>query len=1150
MVDVDRSAFPLAPSTVTDAEFRRLTQQVSSIYRVATDLRPLGGEPEAPLPVILSDQVEKAVDGTERLTLIVPHTFETAAAATVGRSIWHREGDDVQSWRIATVRRERRPRPLIYIEAEGPRYDLRNAGPVRSGELIDFDLRVPLSEWLARVIDGMPSAWDYSTTGLPDEAILFGTGGDDRLALLERLAREAERELLVTETATALTISMPEKRGSRTPVRITDADALRGWAHNVDGRDRVTHVMPVLAGGSLMPHYQHLDVTYAHGVEIHVAQDLWTGDRDDWDGVYVSVNKSAAGAREIDRVDRSTRSDSVTRIRTKVGLSPLPSSSSELHLFAGASNQDRLLHVPSNQTPRRVEVLSMDDPGGDNLLENPFLSDGVTGGTPDGWELVGSPTVTEETVDWNFGGAGAKVVADEGDGIEQTRSDAEGGSAFNMGAVAWILVTAGKVRVQGIQTASGTDTLFPADDQAGAGVAQVTGRWLRVSVPGQPGIVGGGIRVTAFDGAATFIVDAAMPFVGDVPTRPVVGRESWRMLEAGARRMRQIRRENVPSVESAIIDFRRLQGARIYDPGDDVRIVDQQLGIAIDARMDRVLYRPSVKGSTQVTLSHKPRDMDVLLRPAVTRRSPGAQLVLGAAPVTDEEGMPPPDGQPGMESRWAIHDDETLASGQMPSDSWTFGQHGSRSGVLWEAHPLTPTDDNPYLFQATRGTEGTERTGDAVSEDWEVALIDAPGGLSDDQEDLLDRVDDVIDDESRIRDRVVRYDGVTSLGFMSGLISGTGRDGDEIALPVVGSAVPLVRVVPTLAVIHPGQSVIQQPPAIPDPLTLATPTSPRRSEFELLHDPPRNRVEFRGRVKIDLINRRILYRAYRIAAGTTTRVYYDTLESPGRRDTADGGAPFLGASWRELQGVSSPDGTDAELALNVWHPFWARFGGNLSGGDTVGMEFANTVSITHASTAQHVALDEVVVGETGPTRMVIGANGLSRSGFTVYSKLLLNRSPLTERERSFAAISDTGATREHTLSYSPHLGEMVMELVAEGVGDIFHGPRVIVTAIDVKDGSDAWREVARRATRHVGGVPVTLDVPFIDTAIRLGDRVRIRIVSQDFADGTTPSRNADTEVSGTLRYRYTVGDTTDILYAMTPADADRVVWLSNHGEAA
>ena len=55
---------------------------------IASDLRPVGGDQIIRPPELLEVTRRSSLDGTEILTIVVPHDLEVAGAAIVGNSVW------------------------------------------------------------------------------------------------------------------------------------------------------------------------------------------------------------------------------------------------------------------------------------------------------------------------------------------------------------------------------------------------------------------------------------------------------------------------------------------------------------------------------------------------------------------------------------------------------------------------------------------------------------------------------------------------------------------------------------------------------------------------------------------------------------------------------------------------------------------------------------------------------------------------------------------------------------------------------------------------------------------------------------------------------------------------------------------------------
>jgi hypothetical protein len=248
---------------------------------------------------------------------------------------------------------------------------------------------------------------------------------------------------------------------------------------------------------------------------------------------------------------------------------------------------------------------------------------------PTSWAKIGSPTVTENTnaLYLRHSGSNAKVVALEHEGIETDAIDVylSEGDPFLI-AQAMLYVESGHVRMEMYDVTNDESWPEVPKDVLTVAVGEWIDNWaLGPSPNGRPddtffdkGTAQVKIRFVAYDGAATFYLDAAMllqqPSVSTVMFGGRASNELWRL----ANEALAITKEPEQRYQINMVDLNRLQALSVdtidvLDINLLAQIIDEDLGIEFE-RMTRAVTLDLLEpGNSQIELEEKAHDLSTLL---------------------------------------------------------------------------------------------------------------------------------------------------------------------------------------------------------------------------------------------------------------------------------------------------------------------------------------------------------------------------------------------------------------------------------------------------------------------------------------------------------------------------------------------------------
>ena len=87
-----------------------------------------------------------------------------------------------------------------------------------------------------------------------------------------------------------------------------------------------------------------------------------------------------------------------------------------------------------------------------------------------------------------------------------------------------------------------------------------------------------------------------------------------------------------------------------------------------------------------------------------------------------EDGTAGDDGV-GTETVYAVTNANSIPNGQLPNNTWGYGNGGTQGGLTWHATPPSVTASNPNLFAAQRTVIGTPNVGDDVDDTWSMPQL-------------------------------------------------------------------------------------------------------------------------------------------------------------------------------------------------------------------------------------------------------------------------------------------------------------------------------------------------------------------------------------------------------------------------------------------
>lgn len=477
------------------------------------------------------------VNGREELTLRLPRNSD-AWDHIAKRRIIRVEFDDgtIDEYRIASFDEvHSTDRYSGLIVGEGAIMEMLGPGLCEliydSGDVVhSFDLlAMTVTEHLDEVILKATPTWITKGTIDPTELVDLTYDRFTPLRALQALLDVTVTERhLIRQAGGAYQINVLNQRGgsASTPV-IQLGKNLRSAARQTDDRETRTRIYPVGAesefGQALLQDARWIVTSRDLGADWVVLEITQRGrtvkaawQDDAVNGFYIG---------NPDGTELQLISDSVaSNGRVFVPDASLYAVNDELQFYETAVGK-RLAFLEdkaktSSDTDRRPESIVYNDlPAARNLVLNPRL-DAYSGGNPDNWSDVGTPTTSAEDTNFEFhdiGSSSLRMVCDAAEeGIESdaiTIAPTADRPYFTAYVKLWIV--SGRVRFQLNHSVLG---VFPPlqGNEIGGRVARssVTGRWVELIIqPGTDHLLSAGtvqLQVLADGGTCEFYLDGAM----------------------------------------------------------------------------------------------------------------------------------------------------------------------------------------------------------------------------------------------------------------------------------------------------------------------------------------------------------------------------------------------------------------------------------------------------------------------------------------------------------------------------------------------------------------------------------------------------------------------------------------------------------------
>lgn len=573
---------------------------------------------------------------------------------------------DWDEFRVIALDTERGQSGVIgLIECEGIRFDLkRRAGLFERLEVdgyADFSYQLnglTPEQWVDEILlaPDMPAYFSKGTIS-PTTVQTIPVATDTPYSALEELRELADAvdgpvDLDIRRNGTTdYKIDLTEKGSSAEKAFIHGLKNLTAVRHRASSVEQVTRCYPV--GGSADDSITMGDNRWTIAATATTTVDL-TADAiadpvryaDEFNNMYLERVSDGANKQITDTV--------VANNRLTVGASHGFSASDEVSIRRDASlNQLTYVEHPTSKTTYGLMVGTVerpDYPAVNNLCSSDiaFLSGTYTGGVANGWNAIGSPTLTEETASFyiKHGTKSQKVVAADTEGVITDAITVTPTTARPyLTAQAYIIVTAlGAGAVVRFQLEDVTNTVeYPADDITSAYTDELN-RWTRIDI--SPGVnlqaastTSVKLKVWADGGTATFFVDAVQLSDRTRPPEEIVnGRVANALLHAAHDTLDEY---NLPldAVDVGLIDLNRVDDATWPNDeivlGGTVTVVDPDVSLDLEARIIEVRRDLLNPGNTQIMVSERPADLQGLIGKKVRRR------VRDLAPPTGNSFLPP-----------------------------------------------------------------------------------------------------------------------------------------------------------------------------------------------------------------------------------------------------------------------------------------------------------------------------------------------------------------------------------------------------------------------------------------------------------------------------------------------------------------------------
>jgi hypothetical protein len=566
------------------------------------------------------------VNGREELTLRLPRN-DVAWDDIAKRKVIRVEFDDgtIDEYRIARFDELHSTRQYTgEVIGEGAIMEMNGPGLCElvydSGDVVQaFELLgMTVDDYLDEVILPAGPSWITKGTVDPTDLVDLTYEHFTPLRALQALldATGTERHL-IRQAGGAYEINVLDQRGGAASVPVIQLGKnLRSSARETDDRETRTRIYPVgveSEEGQARLQDARFEVTARDLGADTVVMEITQRDRtikaawqdDALDGFYIG-NPDGTQLQEILSSVNSTG-------KVEVADASLYAVGEELQFYETAAGK-RLAFLEdqdqtSSDTDRRPESIVYNDvPPARNLIPNPRL-DAYTGGNPDDWSDVGTPTTVAETTAFEFrdiGSASLQVICNAADeGVEcdaVTIVPTDDNPYFTAYVKIWI--ASGRVRLQLDHSVIG---IFPpleaGDDRLGLATSSVTGRWVELIIqPGTENLLPAGtvnLQVLSEGDAAEFYVDGAMltqtaslmPFTDGQPAVELWDRAAQRFL--GELVSTEVTRYTlgVADLSDLVLPFDALT------VGGDVELEDPDLGIDVTTRMKslrRDLLRPAM----------------------------------------------------------------------------------------------------------------------------------------------------------------------------------------------------------------------------------------------------------------------------------------------------------------------------------------------------------------------------------------------------------------------------------------------------------------------------------------------------------------------------------------------------------------------------
>ena len=575
---------------------------------------------------VLEDFV--TVNGREDLTLQLPRN-SAAWDHIAKRRVIRVEFDDgtIDEYRIAKFDEVRSTKEYSgIVTGEGAIMELNGPGICEliydSGDVVHtFDLlSMTVDDHLDEVILLAGPSW--ITKGTVDPTALVDLTYDQFTplralqALLEATVTERH---LIRQAGGAYEINVLDQRGGAASVPVIQLGKnLRSSARETDDRETRTRIYPVGAdtefGQARIQDARWIVLAVETTIDWvimsvtqrgRLVEPAWQDDV--LNGFYVG-NPDGTEIQEIlDTVESANR--------IFVADASLYAAGEELQLYETAAGK-RLAFLEdqaqtSSDTDRRPEAVVYNDlPAARNFVLTPRL-DAYTGGNPDNWSDVGTPTTSEEVTTFAFRDIGASSLHMVCDAAEEgTESDAITlvPTADSPYFTAWvkIWIVSGRVRFQLNHSVLGVFPPLQANE-IGNRVARsnLTGAWVELIIqPGTDHLLPAGtvqLQVLSDGGTAEFYLDGAMltqtaalpPFMDGQPAVELYDRAKQRFLTELVSTEVTRYTLGVDDLSDLVLPF---DGLTV---GGDVEVDDPDLGIDVTTRMKslrRDLRHPAIVG--------------------------------------------------------------------------------------------------------------------------------------------------------------------------------------------------------------------------------------------------------------------------------------------------------------------------------------------------------------------------------------------------------------------------------------------------------------------------------------------------------------------------------------------------------------------------